>query len=64
MGTKRGRDEGWIEHQDAFDKILADLNAVKSTQEGTTFTGPTAGEATPPSNKTLVDSAVAAKKIV
>ena len=27
LGGKRGRDDEWIEHQDAFDQILAELNA-------------------------------------
>ena len=29
MGFSRGGDDGWIEHQDAFDQILAGLNAEK-----------------------------------
>lgn len=27
LGGKRGRDDDWIEQQDAFDQILAELNA-------------------------------------
>ena len=31
VGSKKGRDDGWIEHQDAFDDILAQLNKQQGT---------------------------------
>lgn len=58
VGSKRNRDEQWIENQDAFDKILAGLNAVQggSTQGGDILE--------PSGSKTLVESAIESKKIV
>ena len=62
---KRGRDDDWIERQDTFDQILASLNAVGGgSGEERPASSPVAGKATPPQGKTLVDSAVEAKKIV
>lgn len=60
---KRGRDDDWIERQDTFDQILASLNAVGvgSGEQGLPVSSPIV---TPLQGKTLVDSAVEAKKIV
>ena len=29
VGFNRGRDDGWIEHQDTFNQILAELNSAR-----------------------------------
>ena len=34
LGRKKGRDDEWIEHQDAFDQILAELNAKQGKLGG------------------------------
>ncbi len=62
MGSKRNRDDDWIERHDAFDKMLAELNAVQGNPQGVTLApgGPT----TPSQGKTLVEKATEAKKIV
>ena len=61
VGSKRNRDEQWIENQDAFDKILAGLNAVQGGGGGSNLGG---NVLEPSGNKTLVDSAIESKKIV
>ena len=50
VGAKKGRDEDWIQHQDAFDEILAGLNKGKRE-------GPTAG------TKSIVESAGESKRL-
>ena len=62
VGKKRDRDEGWLDHQDAFDKILAGLNAVKR-DDSEAAPVITEGEE-PAAAKTLVDNATGCKKIV
>ena len=37
LGRKKGRDDEWIEHQDAFDQILAELNTKQGMQGGFTL---------------------------
>lgn len=64
IGVKRSRDEDWIERQDAFNKMLANLNAVQSNLEGGTSSPTPDRVASPQAGKTLVDSAVEAKQIV
>lgn len=66
VGSKKGRDDDWIGHQDAFDKILAGLNTVQngetkvSSQEGTPIEDSL--EAAP--GVTLMDNAAESKKLV
>ena len=62
MGYKRGRDVEWIEHQNAFDKILAGLNAQNTGES----TSPVLGARKPVEvpRKALVDTATEAKKLV
>lgn len=59
VGNKRGRDADWIERQDAFDQMLADLNAAQS-QAPLSKSSPTDSQ----DKKTLADNAAQAKKIV
>ena len=51
MGAKKGRDEDWIQHQDAFDEILAGLNEGK-------------GEGPTPGTKSIVESAGESKRLL
>ena len=64
VGGKRSRDEGWLEHQDAFDKILANLSAVNSNNDGENKALSEASEGPREPAKTLVENATASKKIV
>lgn len=54
VGAKRGRDEGWIQHQDNFDELLAGLN--KKQTENVKVTNDD-------DKKTLVESANESKRI-
>ena len=63
IGSKRDRDEGWLAHQDAFENILAGLNAVKRDESGPGPVILTCNKPAP-AGKTLVDNATQCKKIV
>ncbi len=57
VGTKRGRDEDWIQHQDTFDQLLAGLNrghGEEVSTSGRTATG----------SKSIVENAKESKRIV
>ena len=58
VGAKRGRDEDWIQHQDAFDEILAGLNGKQAESAEDP-------EATKEDKKkTLVENATESKRLV
>lgn len=59
VGSKRGRDDDWIEHQAAFDKLLAGLNAAQGKNDPIALPQSTTAPA-----KTLAENAAEAKKIV
>ena len=64
MGSRRDRDAEWIEHQDAFNQLLAGLNAVQGQGRESPCTDPLPEPATGRPGKTLVENAMEAKKIV
>ena len=62
LGEKRCRDEAWIEHQDAFDEILANLNA-QATPSSVSKCPDEVG-VTPQTTKALLETASESKRLV
>ena len=59
LGIKKDRDEAWIEHQDDFDQILANLNAqtMSSTTDQSDADSPQAAKA-------LLETATESKRLL
>lgn len=55
LGSKKGRDDGWIEHQDAFEDILTQLNKQQ---------GSATGGGDRPQARALVDTATSCRRLV
>ncbi len=60
VGTKRGRDEDWIQHQDTFDQLLAGLNRGHGEEVATSGRG----EETATGSKSIVENAKESKRIM
>ena len=63
LGRKKGRDEDWIEHQDAFDQILADLNAQTVTSNMYECSNHTE-DSSPLTGKALLETATESKRLL
>lgn len=62
LGAKKGRDDYWIQHQDSFDQLLANLNAQQTTATTKTAHCHSNEEISP--TKTLIDSAAESKRLM
>lgn len=62
FGAKRCRDEAWIEHQDDFDQILANLNAQAVSSNTRLSVCPDQIKESPP--QPMLKSAVESKRLL
>ena len=61
LGRRKGRDEDWIEHQDAFDQILANLNSQAVSNNASECSNQTAKDASP---LALLETAAESKRLM
>ena len=63
LGKKKGRDDDWIEHQDAFDQILANLNAQTVSSNTCEYNDHTEESSPLPANA-LLETATESKRLL